>query len=220
VRRKVTFTGYLRRSLPHTQLPPTPLQKIDGPYLLVTTGGGGDGEGVIDWVLRAYEHDKAMPYPALLVLGPFMQSERQVEFLNRAARLKKVEAITFDAQLESLMARAIGVVGMGGYNTFCEILSFDKRALIVPRTAPRMEQSIRAARAEELGLCRVLVEDKNRDPRAMATALRHLPQQQLPSQVVVPGLLDGQENVERLVSKWLARGRRPQLSLDSRRARR
>jgi predicted glycosyltransferase len=220
VRRKVTFTGYLRRSLPHTQLPPTPLQKIDGPYLLVTTGGGGDGEGVIDWVLRAYEHDKAMPFPALLVLGPFMQSERQVEFLNRAARLKKVEAITFDAQLESLMARAIGVVGMGGYNTFCEILSFDKRALIVPRTAPRMEQSIRAARAEELGLCRVLVEDKNRDPRAMATALRHLPQQQLPSQVVVPGLLDGQENVERLVSKWLARGRRPQLSLDSRRARR
>ena len=42
---------------------------------------------------------------------------------------------------------------MGGYNTFCEILSFDKRALIVPRTAPRMEQIIRASpRAEELGL--------------------------------------------------------------------
>ena len=38
------------------------------------------------------------------------------------------------------MARAIGVVAMGGYNTFCEILSFDKRAIIVPRTAPRMEQ--------------------------------------------------------------------------------
>ncbi len=43
------------------------------------------------------------------------------------------------------MARAIGVVAMGGYNTFCEILSFDKRAIIVPRTAPRMEQYIRAA---------------------------------------------------------------------------
>ena len=35
---------------------------------------------------------------------------------------------------------------MGGYNTFCEILSFDKRALIVPRTVPRLEQYIRAAR--------------------------------------------------------------------------
>jgi len=220
VRKRMTYTGYLRRTLPHTPLPPTPLKKISGPYILVTTGGGGDGEGIIDWVLKAYEHDKAMPLPALLVLGPFMQSERQLEFLNRAAKLKKVEAITFDAQLETLMERAAGVVAMGGYNTFCEILSFDKRALIVPRTKPRMEQYIRAARGQELGLCRVLVEDDIKDPKAMATALRHLPQQQLPSQVVVPGLLDGQLNVERLVNKWLARGRRPQLTVARRRVRR
>ena len=118
------------------------------------------------------------------------------------------------------MERAVGVVAMGGYNTFCEILSFDKRALIVPRTKPRMEQYIRAARGQELGLCRVLVEDDVKDPKSMATALRHLPQQQLPSQVVVPGLLDGQLNVERLVNKWLARGRRPQLTVARRRARR
>jgi predicted glycosyltransferase len=220
VRKRMTYTGYLRRTLPHTPLPPTPLKKISGPYILVTTGGGGDGEGIIDWVLRAYEHDKAMPLPALLVLGPFMQSERQVEFLNRAAKLKKVEAITFDAQLETLIDRAVGVVAMGGYNTFCEILSFDKRALIIPRTKPRMEQYIRAARGQELGLCRVLVEDELKDPKTMATALRHLPQQQLPSQVIVPGLLDGQLNVERLVNKWLARGRRPQLTVARRRARR
>jgi len=220
VRKKLTYTGYLRRSLPHIPLPPTPFQKIEGPYLLVTTGGGGDGEVVIDWVLRAYEQDKAMPLPALLVLGPFMQSERQLEFIARAQNLKKVEAITFDAQMETLMARAAGVVAMGGYNTFCEILSFDKRALIVPRTVPRREQYIRAIRAEELGLCRVLAEDEGKDAHVMATALRHLPQQQQPSQVVVPGLLDGQTNVERLVDKWLVRGRRPQLALARRRARR
>jgi predicted glycosyltransferase len=175
---------------------------------------------VIDWVLRAYEQDKAMPLPALLVLGPFMQSERQLEFIARAQNLKKVEAITFDAQMETLMARAAGVVAMGGYNTFCEILSFDKRALIVPRTVPRREQYIRAIRAEELGLCRVLAEDEGKDAHMMATALRHLPQQQQPSQVVVPGLLDGQTNVDRLVDKWLVRGRRPQLALARRRARR
>ena len=220
VRKRMTYTGYLRRTLPHTPLPPTPLVKINGPYILVTTGGGGDGEAIIDWVLRAYEHDKAMPLPALLVLGPFMQSERQMEFLKRTAKLKKVEAITFDAQLETLMERAVGVVGMGGYNTFCEILSFDKRALIIPRTRPRMEQYIRAAQAEELGLCRVLVEDETKDPKVMSTALRHLPQQQLPSQVVVPGLLDGQINVDRLVNKWLARGRRPQMTFARRRVRR
>ena len=42
------------------------------------------------------------------------------------------------------MARAAGVVAMGGYNTFCEILSFDKPALVVPRVRPRLEQAIRA----------------------------------------------------------------------------
>ena len=209
VRKKVTFTGYLARRLPRVSAPP--LSKIAEPFLLVTTGGGGDGEGVVDWVLRAYEDDRAMPLPALLVLGPFMHIDRQAEFLARAARLDNVEAITFDAQIENLLARAAGVVAMGGYNTFCEILSFNKRALIVPRMAPRLEQYIRAARAEELGLVRMLVEDGRHDPQTMATALRHLPQQSTPSQVVVPGLLDGEANINRLADKWLARGRRSAL---------
>ncbi len=34
------------------------------------------------------------------------------------------------------MRRAAGVVAMGGYNTFCEILSFDRPALILPRVRP------------------------------------------------------------------------------------
>ncbi|MGH6931828.1 MAG: glycosyltransferase family protein [Dongiaceae bacterium] len=219
VRQKMTYTGYLPRSLPTKPSQPTILQKIFDPFILVTVGGGGDGESIMDWVLRVYETDGAMPYPALLVLGPFMQSERQAEFLVRAARLRDVEAITFEAQMESLMARAIGVVAMGGYNTFCEILSFDKRAVVVPRIAPRMEQYIRAARAQELGLVSMLIEDGPRDPRVMATALRQLPQQKLPSQTVVPGLLDGQTNVDRLVDQWLAQGRRQRLSVAGRTAR-
>jgi len=95
------------------------------------------------------------------------------------------------------------VVCMGGYNTFCEVLSFDKRALVIPRTVPRKEQYIRAARAQELGLARMLIDDGLRDPRTMATALRNLPQQALPSGAVVPGLLDGRSNVVKLADKWL-----------------
>ncbi len=116
-----------------------------------------------------------------------MQPERQTEFLQRAAKLPRVKAITFDTHLESLMTRAAGVVAMGGYNTFCEILSFDKRALIVPRTKPRLEQFIRAERAAELGLVRMLDDDGQRDPHAMAQALRDLPLQRPPSEAVIPG---------------------------------
>jgi predicted glycosyltransferase len=197
----MVYTGYLHRTLPQGPGSGTPMTKIEAPYLLVTTGGGGDGEDVVDWVLRAYEQDPQQPHPALLVLGPFMHSDRQSEFLQRAAKLDNVEAITFDAQMEHLMAKAVGVVAMGGYNTFCEILSFDKRALIVPRTRPRMEQYLRATRAKEFGLISMLEDDGDRDWRQMATALRQLPQQALPSQVVVPGLLDGLANINRLVDQ-------------------
>jgi predicted glycosyltransferase len=207
VRNKVTYTGYLPRSVPQAA-PDLTLEKIAEPYLLITVGGGGDGEQIIDWVLRAYESDPELPYPALLVLGPFMASELQNDFLRRAGQLPNIEAITFEARMEGLMDRALGVVCMGGYNTFCEILSFNKRALLVPRTEPRMEQHIRAMRAAQLGLVSVLPDDGRRDARAMATALRTLPQQLPPSEMVVPGLLDGRDNVIKLAQQWLGRRRR------------
>ena len=207
VRRKMVYTGYLERSVP--QMPPAaPLPDgITKPFVLVTTGGGGDGEALVDWVLKAYESPMAPEIPALIVFGPFMQPEAKAEFQERVERLGNVSAITFDAHMEALMAAAAGVVAMGGYNTFCEILSFDKPALIVPRQIPRREQLIRASRAQELGLISMLTEDKASVPEAMATAIRQLTQQRRPSQVVVPGLLDGLENVNRLVQMHLAEGR-------------
>ncbi len=204
VRHKMVYTGYLHREVPKDGAPPRLPDITQRPYLLVTTGGGGDGESLVDWVLRAYEHDPLLPYPALLVLGPFMQAERQAEFMDPAKKLKRVDAITFHGQLESLVARAAGVVAMGGYNTFCEVLSLDKRALIVPRTAPRLEQHIRASRAAELGLVSMLSDDGSHDPAVMAAALRALPRQNRPSEVVVPGLLEGLTNVSRLVAPWIA----------------
>ena len=201
---KMTYTGYLRRNVPQTALPRAAPEVTKEPYLHVTTGGGGDGEELIEWVLRAYESDPLLPYPALLVLGPFMQPERQDDFKRRAGKLKRVEAITFDPQMESLEANAAGIIAMGGYNTFCEILSLDKRAIVVPRTEPRMEQYIRASRAQELGLIRMLEATGTLDPKIMAAAIRALPRQKCPSDVVVPGLLEGLENVNRLIQPWVS----------------
>ena len=200
VRDKMVYTGYLPRSISSAARPVDPFGR---PFVLVTAGGGGDGVALVDWVLRAYEAERALPFPALIVLGPFMQLDRQSEFSARAANLPDVEIITFDAHLENLMNQAVGVVAMGGYNTFCEILSFDKRALMVPRVAPRREQLIRAERAESLGLVRMLPFDDRRDAAAMIEALRALPNQRRPSEVIVPGLLDGLDTVDRLVREAL-----------------
>lgn len=208
VKRKISYTGYLRRRPPDATMGGQLPEVTKTPYLLVTTGGGGDGEGLIDWVLSAYETDSRMILPALLVLGPFMQSELQTAFMERVALLENVEAIIFDPNLERLEDNAVGVVAMGGYNTFCEILSMDKPAVIVPRTVPRMEQYIRTKQASALGLVKMLVdpiesgEAEIRDPALMIDALRNLPSQARPSDVIVPGLLEGLENVNRLAEPW------------------
>jgi len=212
VLRKMVYTGYLRYSVPQASSV-TPTSKMDKPYYLVTAGGGGDGEFLIESVLSAYETDRAIPYPALMVFGPFMQIEKQEEFLARISHLDNVEALTFDAHFEHLTQNAVGVIAMGGYNTFCEILSFDKPSLIVPRTEPRMEQYIRATRAQELGLLSVLEDKDAQDPRQMATALRQLTQQRPPSNIILPGLLDGLPNISRLVDKHFKRERPSDLAV-------
>ncbi len=190
--RRIHYTGYLRRELPRRRSAGQDPAVTREPFVLVTTGGGGDGADLVDWVISAYESDRALPHPALVVFGPFLDRQRRSAFQARIRRLPDVDAITFDAKIEHLMQRASAVVAMGGYNTFCEILSLDKPALIVPRRTPRLEQTIRARAAEELGLVSMLAEaDGARDPARMAAALRALPRRAPPSQVVVPGLLDG-----------------------------
>jgi predicted glycosyltransferase len=102
------------------------------------------------------------------------------------------------------MKRTAGIVAMGGYNTFCEILSFNKPALIVPRTVPRMEQHIRAARAAELGLVTMLGEDRAADPEQMIGAIRMLPGRPLPADAGIGGLLDGHAVIAARVDHWIA----------------
>lgn len=197
VKRKISYTGYLPRTV-SAGAEPTILEEMQEPYVLITVGGGGDGEVLTDWVLRAFESKNPPPLNALFVLGPFMPPDIRNTFKERINKLENARVVTFDNHLESLMERASAVVAMGGYNTFCEVLSMDKRALIIPRTVPRLEQYIRATRAAELGLISVLIDDGVRDEDSMSTALKQLAQQKKPSEIVIPGLLDGLKNVNRL----------------------
>jgi predicted glycosyltransferase len=215
VRHKTVYTGYLRRVLPPHADVPHEIEDIDGPFILVTAGGGGDGDDLIDWVLAAYETDTHIPYGAVIVFGPFMSASAREAFKERAAKFPNIRTLTFTNDLGALMQRSAGVVAMGGYNTFCEILSFDKKALIVPRTKPRMEQFIRTRAARNLGLMEMLDPTRGRDPHVMATALRQLPQQRVPSDVIVPGLLDGLPNVWRLVSRTFTHPHRWPASIDA-----
>jgi predicted glycosyltransferase len=207
VERKMVYTGYIPRTL-GTMDRPRDLPFGSEPYLLVTVGGGGDGMSVVDWVLSAYEHDSSLPCNALIALGPFMSTARQREFHARAERIPRVRTVTFDTHLEYLMANCAGVIAMGGYNTFCEILSFDKPAILVPRVAPRREQLIRARRVAQMGLMQMLDIDSGNDPAVMARALRSLADQPRPSARGAAAMLKGLETIDRLAARHLPTGRK------------
>jgi predicted glycosyltransferase len=195
-RLRTHWTGYLRREGAGPDEP-------GAPYVLVTPGGGGDGAALVDQVLAAFEGDRAGRLPdAQIVYGPFLAGERRAAFEARVARLApRVRAVGFESRMEALMQGALGVVAMGGYNTFCEILSFDKPAVIVPRARPRLEQTIRAERAAALGLVRMLDPARAADPAAMAAAIAGLAMQAPPSAAKFDGLLDG---LPRIVARTMA----------------
>ena len=194
VHRKMIYTGYLQRTVPD-KLRRHPIVEAGAPYLLVTPGGGGDGFGLVDWVLRAYEADHRLPWRPVFVFGPLMDFKQQKQLMTRVDKLTRARAISFDSKFEILMANAAGVISMCGANTFGEILSFDQKAVVVPRCRPREEQLLRAREAERLGLIKMLGPDLIENTDAMIAAIRNLEYQSRPSLSLLPGMLDGLENV-------------------------
>ena len=164
VRHKMVYTGYLHRELPlHADVP----HEIGGDRRSLHPGHAGRRRrrrraGRLG-AARPTRPIRNIPYGAVIVFGPFMSATAREAFKERAAKFPNIRTLTFTNNLGALMQRAAGVVAMGGYNTFCEILSFDKRAIIVPRTQPRLEQFIRARAARNIGLIEML--DRRSRPR-------------------------------------------------------
>ncbi len=192
VRERTQFVGFLKR---HTSSHQVRSRKNKGEYLLVTTGGGGDGVELIHSVMAAYEQCDELTHKAMVVLGPYMPSKERQEFLDRGKKIDNMTVIDFDSRLEELISGAKAVVSMGGYNTFCEILSFNKPALIIPRTVPREEQLLRAQRAAELNMVDMLVPEDADNPETMAKALLVLLTRDKPSERGASVTLDGLKNI-------------------------
>jgi len=196
MRDKIEFVGFLKRQALREELV---THKQHGDYILITTGGGGDGVALIRGVMAAYEHDKSIAHKTLIVLGPYMPGKDRNEFIDKGEKLATVEVVDFDSRMEELIAGAKAVVSMGGYNTFCEILSFDKPALIIPRTTPREEQLIRTQRAVALGMVDMLLPEEAEDPAKMSAALKALPNRPKPSERTTITKLDGLDNIAAIV---------------------
>ncbi len=159
----------------------------------------------MDWVLAAYEHDATLPHPCLLVLNPLFPAAQRKIIRRRAVRMENVRVIDFEEGSASLMPGAVGVVTAPEYDAFCQVLSFDKRAILVPQDPGRPGQASRAARAAELNLARTLSVLEASDPYLLAKALHDFPTRPLPSQSSCAEMLNGLETVCAEIEHYIKR---------------
>jgi len=171
---KVRYTGYLdqrpRLELAEAQTAALLASLPPGRIALCVVGGGHDGGALAEAFVQA---DLPPDTTGVVVTGPLMPWETRQRLHRAAQRRTRLELLEFVPDPVPLIERADRVIAMGGYNTVCEVLSFEKHALIVPRvTEP--EQGIRARRMQELGLLDVLHPD-DLSPQALAEWLARDP---------------------------------------------
>ncbi len=143
---KVHYCGYLQR--PTSVYSPSKKSQ----HVLITTGGGGDGSETTKAYLEGLQNlPRRIKLKSTVIFGPEMANEKREALLKNYGHLEDVRFRDFEADLTHRYAKADLVVSMAGYNTVCELLSFGKRAILVPRDKPVLEQLIRARRLCELG---------------------------------------------------------------------
>lgn len=160
---KSCYTGYVAPPVPTTAGESAYSPLLDRLALqpgcrvaLCCVGGGQDGQALANAFVHAAFPDDMV---AIVVTGPFMPEKEQRQHEQHAADNPHLRILRFVDETAPLLRRADFVVAMGGYNTVCEVLAYEKQALIVPRVTPRTEQLIRAARMRELGLIDMLHPD-------------------------------------------------------------
>jgi predicted glycosyltransferase len=139
---------------------------VEGPFLLATGGGGGDGLPLLEALVDALP---LLPeLSAVIFTGPLMSSSHRGKLRSRAAGNSRVVIREFTRDLRAYMSAAEVVVSMCGYNIAAEIAAIRPRAVVVPRTwrygehlnragaAAEWEQILRAQALAQRGLVEVL----------------------------------------------------------------
>jgi predicted glycosyltransferase len=174
------------------------------PFVLVTPGGGEDGFGMLRATLDGLASlaDRARPRTHI-VCGPELADEQREAIETDARRLAGVSIQRFNDDMMSLMGACDVAVSMGGYNTVCELLTLRKRAVVVPRAQPGVEQTIRAERMAGLGLLRAVDPGELSAAALMAAIQEELAAHARGEQRAHLGAMRGLDEVSQALLEWL-----------------
>jgi predicted glycosyltransferase len=206
---KMIPCGYIRRSepiRPRRQVRHDVHMQTDR-LVVITAGGGGDGFALLETYLQMLEglrRHGPTPFDSLLITGPFMPSSKRARLRRLASPGQALTVMEFTPDLLSYLRAADLIVSMGGYNSICEILSLNQRAIIVPRVKPRTEQLIRAERFAAHGLLRMLHPDQLTPTRLLAEIVAALDDRRPVPPEAVGIDMNGLLNASRVMARLLA----------------
>jgi predicted glycosyltransferase len=151
---RLRYCGYLGRAQPAAPDPPV----LERPFVIASCGGGADGATLLDAFIRSAAGIRSrIGGTWLAVSGPLMPPATHAR-LSRLAALHDVQLRRAVPGLRSYTAVADCVVAMPGYNTVCDVLSYRRNAVFVPRLGPSHEQRLRADRLRNWDLAQIVVE--------------------------------------------------------------
>jgi predicted glycosyltransferase len=177
---------------------------VHSPYILATSGGGADGSIVLDQFLHAAELLRPeLGGRWLAVSGPLMADDDHDRLIRLGARFE-VEVRRVIPELRLEIAQADCIVAMAGYNTVCDVLSYRRPAVLVPRPGPSQEQSLRGDRLQAWNAAEV-VRPSGLSSREMARAIRTVLSRGEPA--TPPVSLDGVQNTLDVFDATLAQAR-------------
>ncbi len=189
---KLTPTGYV---YDHSRLDRLPPAKEGWAEIIVSAGGGRDGEALLRQAMAVRASGVGMARKWRFLLGPGVPESVAADLREQAAALSKIVIEDNRADFPALLGRAILSISQAGYNTVTDIIASGVPALLIPRQGPEQEQRIRArAMADRLSAILVsdsvcaaaitdLLEGGRRDPhpewldgarRSAAAIMRHL----------------------------------------------
>jgi predicted glycosyltransferase len=179
---RVHYCGYLGRRRPSTNGETAAQER---PFVVGTSGGGVDGPALLHaFVLAAARLQPQTGGRWVAVTGPLMADEDHAEIAS-LAEAHQIEVHRVIPELRNTIAEADCVVSMAGYNTVCDIMSYRRRSILVPRARPSREQSLRARRLGARGVANVIQSDELR-PESLADAIENALKEPAPSPGAVP----------------------------------
>lgn len=205
-REKLEYCGYIEK--PKVFRPAAEVREELGvgsePLVLVTAGGGKDGYTLFNVAMNSFLATEApADHHLLLCLGPELGEEQRWLLKSKAAETAGSTTLDYTDDMMSYMNAADVVVSMSGYNTVTELLALNKHAVLVPRTAPVLEQWMRATRLEKLDLFSVIHPDQLTE-RVFADVLRRsLGDSAQPERSAAIVNLNGLANINRHIAELL-----------------